>query len=1400
MLSSLNDTIGPWYRYESGTSMAAPAVSGTLALMQDYFTNTLHATPSPALLKAMLINGARAAGNYDFTVTNAINFQGWGLANVPDSLPAGITNVSNVSCSSLFLEQSPTNALATGDSQSFTVAVSGTDLLAQSLPLRVTLAWTDPPGNPVAATKLVNNLDLMVSNNVTGDVFFGNDIPSSSTFNEAWNTNSAPNLDSVNNVENVFIRRRPVSVSYTVTVIGRSVNVNAVTAQTNNVVQDYALVIACGKGEAPDAITVTPGTPPSVSNPTSDQQITLVNVSTNGMATNSAAIGGVFLNQLAGANTPLLGTNTVGFATSTNLSYATNAVVTLGMTNQWHFYVVQNTASGGLKNAGFVTFLPDTLSIPRMGVFANSDANSTQPEADIDMYVSTDPTLTNLNPNVISNCVNGTQVGGSAANIFNGASLSRGGTEFVVDTNSAAGQIYYVGVKSETAEAAEYGFLPVFSQQPFSGSGPNGEEIVNGLLLPASIPDGSPAHPGMAYVFALAIQPIEVQDVIVSNQIVHQNFGDLTGAFSHNGKSVILNNHDSLDKPPGPYNFTYDDGPAPVAGSQPPDGPGTLQTFQGQQGIGPWILTEVDNALAQTGTVTALTVTITPHQDLTHGKNIFIAAHSYFYGFIDVPPGATNLTIAATNVSGIVTSTGDFTAIPPDNANPGQLFEKLGEQPVPPPTPPTNYDKTVILNNGTPPGGSISIGPSDNPPIQPGRYFVTLYNASAQPQEYYIIATLGIAQVVPVNFSSTGPVPLLDDAVSYAYITNFPTGPATNETIAAINVGIRVDHPRISDLVFHLISPDGTRYLLMENRGGTSTNGAGVTVVTTNIVNVSSSGSTNENINFVNVGETSGTIAITYNFYILPDQMTIYYGTNIAPANLIYDSGMTSNPGNVPRTISIGFGPTNSISSTYLTIIMNQYTNSDAGGDLWTYNLGGLQTNFLYLAFTEDTNLTTTPIKFAPPPFVPGTVTNLPAPASTNIPIIAGPILNPGNGHYYYLLGNTNWTGSEVWAEALGGHLTTIRNATENAWVLNTFSQYNGTNYELWIGFYCPQEEDFTQAANYIWADGESVTYTNWNTGEPNLGNGADYYVYMYGLYYSGINNFQGRWNNINNVITNSTEPSLNGVAEVVPDTTGQNLYYQPEQDISPLIGTSAYGLWTLEIQDDRVGATNNTILDSWQLQFIFADTNQVPATLPGGTEICNPIPANGILWYQVNVPLNAIFATNTLFSSDQPVNLLFNSTAADTNGATTLLSLSTNGFAILSTTNGTPLLVPGATYFLGVQNPNSVPVVDACIEVDFDLLATAFAFTEPAQLVTGTSAQLNGFATPNGQPSTAWFQWGTTTNYGNQTANIPVGAGYNVVYTTGQISGLVANVPYHFRLVVSNAAGGGLWVRPDFG
>ena len=95
--------------------------------------------------------------------------------------------------------------------------------------------------------------------------------------------------------------------------------------------------------------------------------------------------------------------------------------------------------------------------------------------------------------------------------------------------------------------------------------------------------------------------------------------------------------------------------------------------------------------------------------------------------------------------------------------------------------------------------------------------------------------------------------------------------------------------------------------------------------------------------------------------------------------------------------------------------------------------------------------------------------------------IISGPIVNPANGHRYYLLDNANWTDSEAEAISLGGHLVTINDAAENQWVFDTFGNFDGVDRNLWIGF-----NDAATEGTFVWSSGEAPGYTNWNTGEPN--------------------------------------------------------------------------------------------------------------------------------------------------------------------------------------------------------------------------------------------------------------------------------------------------------------------------
>src|SRR5438034_9127857 len=79
---------------------------------------------------------------------------------------------------------------------------------------------------------------------------------------------------------------------------------------------------------------------------------------------------------------------------------------------------------------------------------------------------------------------------------------------------------------------------------------------------------------------------------------------------------------------------------------------------------------------------------------------------------------------------------------------------------------------------------------------------------------------------------------------------------------------------------------------------------------------------------------------------------------------------------------------------------------------------------------------------------------------------------------------------------------------------------------------------------------------------------------------------------------------------------------------------------------------------------------------------------------------------------------------------------------------------------------------------------------TGNASSITETSATLNGTVNPKGRSTTARFEWGLTTSYGNSTPDQTMGSGNVAVPAAANISGLTSGTAYHFRIRATNSAG----------
>lgn len=205
VLSTSNTGIDK-YASLNGTSMSTPNVSGSLALLQEYYAQ-LHggAFMRSATLRGLIIHTADEAG----TTTGPDYKFGWGLANIAKA--ATTIKEDNEAAKKQIIQEKVLN-----NGTTYTIGVTA----LSSAPLTVTLCWTDPKGTITpngtlneSTPKLVHDLDLRVSLATDGTMFFPWKL---NVANPSQAATQGDNI--VDNVEKIEIPNPVAGKTYVITV------------------------------------------------------------------------------------------------------------------------------------------------------------------------------------------------------------------------------------------------------------------------------------------------------------------------------------------------------------------------------------------------------------------------------------------------------------------------------------------------------------------------------------------------------------------------------------------------------------------------------------------------------------------------------------------------------------------------------------------------------------------------------------------------------------------------------------------------------------------------------------------------------------------------------------------------------------------------------------------------------------------------------------------------------------------------------------------------------------------------------------------------------------------------------------------------------------------------------
>ncbi len=233
------------YVSASGTSFGNPLVAGAATIVVDWYEENYGETPSPAMVKSILINTANdldpEIGDSRGHIPN--QDEGWGVPDLskleyPTEDPIG------------FMFEDQESLLTTGDVDEYEISYQDEDE-----PLKITLTWTDEnalEGDSEEGTPtLKNNLDLEVET-PSGEIIRGNafDLSGDGVSDDGFTYPDAQVMsdfdyngdgwDEVNNVQNVYINPEHVEDGvYRVRVRGTNIPSDANNDGYAN--QDYAL-------------------------------------------------------------------------------------------------------------------------------------------------------------------------------------------------------------------------------------------------------------------------------------------------------------------------------------------------------------------------------------------------------------------------------------------------------------------------------------------------------------------------------------------------------------------------------------------------------------------------------------------------------------------------------------------------------------------------------------------------------------------------------------------------------------------------------------------------------------------------------------------------------------------------------------------------------------------------------------------------------------------------------------------------------------------------------------------------------------------------------------------------------------------------------------------------------